>query len=111
MMEIGSKVQVYRGLAHKTSGGLMKKDIVKIVDKYNVTRYKSLKQQQKGQRKKVKSQKARSKWTDAFRKAIAQLRSVDPYYEKNILMSKRRTRGKEKANDLYKLTMEYYNGK
>ena len=45
---VGSKVQVYRGIAKETSGGLTKKDIVMVTDKNGVNHYKSRKQQNNG---------------------------------------------------------------
>lgn len=72
MIEVGTKVQVWRGKARKTSGGLYKKDIVRVkvtVGDKKVWRYKSKKQKKKGKQKYAKSQKSRSKWTMALQKA------------------------------------------
>ena len=107
-LKIGSKVQVYRGLAHKTSGGLLKKDIVKVKDSQGVTRYKSKKQQKYKDKPNAKSQKARSDWTESFKKALKELREEDEYYKTHILMSKDKT--KKKAYNLYKRTKDIYEG-
>jgi hypothetical protein len=83
---IGSKVQVYRGIAKETSGGLTKKDIVKVVDKNDVTHYKSKKQQANGSSRNKKSQQGRQLWTRAYKKALKSMREKDDYYQSNILM-------------------------
>lgn len=73
MIEVGTKVQVFRGKARKTSGGLEKKDIVKVkvtIGGKKVLRYKSKKQSKNGKKKPpVKSQKARDNWTNALKEA------------------------------------------
>jgi ribosomal protein L24E len=81
----GTKVQVYRGIAKQTAGGLTKKDIIRVKDSAGVARYKSKKQQQLG---KSKKQSARSGWTKAYQKAIKLLKKEDSYYDTNILMFK-----------------------
>ena len=40
---VGSKVQVYRGIAKETAGGLTKKDVVQVKDSRGVIHYKSKK--------------------------------------------------------------------
>lgn len=72
MTKIGSKVQVWRGIADKTSSGLKKNDIVrkKIDGKW---RYRSRKQL--GKRK---GQKSRIRWTKALGKARALLKKEYP---------------------------------
>lgn len=72
---IGSKLQVYNGTATQTSGGLTKKDIVRVVDN-DMVRYKSKKQQVNGAKPNKKSQKARAEWTKATKKAYKYLQSV-----------------------------------
>lgn len=112
---VGSKVQVYRGIAKETSGGLTKKDIIRVTDKNGVNHYKSKKQQSNGKSRNKKSQQARQKWTKAFKKAIKELSQEDDYYKTNILMfnPKKKYTGhtkKEitKGQKLYKLTREIY---
>ena len=118
---VGSKVQVFRGIAVETSGGLKKKDIVKVKDSNGVTHYKSKKQQANGSSKNKKSQKSRQKWTNAYKKAIKQLREEDDYYTKNgnisiLLFNPAKTykgytkQQISKGNKLYKLTKELYGG-
>lgn len=111
---IGSKVQVYRGVAKKTSGGLQKKDIVVVTDGNNVKHYKSKKQQKNGQTNK-KSQRARSSWTNAYKKALSELRDKDSHYQQNILMFNPSKTYKgytktqiSKGEKLYKLTRKYF---
>lgn len=112
---VGTKVQVYRGIAKETTGGLRKKDIVRVEDKNGVFHYKSKKQQANGQSRNKKSQQARQKWTKAYKKALETLRGQDTYYEKNILMfnPKKKYEGftekqLSKGKKLYKKTMEIY---
>lgn len=112
---VGSKVQVYRGIAKQTSGGLTKKDIVKVTDKNGINHYKSRKQQSNGNSRNKKSQQARQKWTRAYKKAINEMRNKDKYYEKNILMfnpSKKYNGYSDtqlkKGRALYKKTREIY---
>jgi len=68
-LNIGSKVQVYNGTAFQTKGGLKKKDIKKIKDKYGNIRYKSKDQQKSGRKKKS----FREKWAKAMKKARKEL--------------------------------------
>lgn len=82
---IGSKYQVYKGIAEQTSGGLFKKDIIR-VKKDGVTRYKSKKQQQNGKKNNKKSQQARAQWTKALKTAIAKLRKEGEIDETSVLM-------------------------
>ena len=112
---VGSKVQVYRGIAKETSGGLTKKDIVMVTDKNGVNHYKSRKQQNNGKSRNKKSQQARQKWTRAFKKAIKELSEKDDYYTKNILMFNPDKKYKgytkqqiSKGNKLYRKTRELY---
>lgn len=84
-MTIGSKYQVYKGIAEKTSGGLYKKDIIRTT-KDGVVRYKSKKQQQNGKKNNKKSQQARARWTKAFKDAIKKLRKEGKIAEDSILM-------------------------
>jgi len=116
---IGSKVQVYRGIAKETSGGLKKKDIIK-TNVNGVVRYKSKKQQSNGSSKNKKSQKARSNWTKAYKKAIKEFQNGkdSEYYSTNILMFKpdRDYKGYTKkqikmGNKLYNRTREIYDKK
>jgi len=65
----GSKAQVYKGVAKMTKGGLEKKDIKRIKDKYGNIRYKSKEQQKKGKKKNT----FREKWTNAMKKARREL--------------------------------------
>ena len=63
----GSKSKVYNGTAQQTKGGLTKKDIIKIKDKYGNVRYKSKEQQKK------KTSSFRAKWAKAVKKARNEL--------------------------------------
>lgn len=109
----GTKVQVYRGIAKQTSGGLTKKDIVAVKDSRGVTHYKSKKQQQMG---KKQGNTSRSKWTESYLKALSDLTDRDSYYKDNILMfnpkktydSKFTVQQITKGNKLYNLTKKYY---
>lgn len=84
-LAIGSKYQVYKGIAEQTSGGLYKKDIIRI-KKDGVVRYKSKKQQQNGKKNNKKSQQARARWTKALKDAIKKLRKENKISENSILM-------------------------
>ncbi len=84
---VGTKYQVYHGIAEQTAGGLLKKDIVRVT-KDGVTRYKSKKQQANGKKKTKKSQKVRVEWTNALKKAIAKLRKEGSIADTSILMYK-----------------------
>lgn len=93
MLSVGSKVQVWRGHAKKTSSGLKKKDItrVKVTVKRNgrkkqIWRYKSKKQQNKGKQKTSKSQRARAKWTTALKKARKDLHKKYPKSKKHLVL-------------------------
>ena len=90
MVEVGTKVQVFRGKADKTSGGLCKKDIVKVkvtLNKQEVCRYKSKKQQKQGKKNPPsKSQKARSKWSDALKKARKDMYEKYPKSEGKLVL-------------------------
>lgn len=104
---IGSKVQVYRGLADITPGKLTKKDIVMVKDSKGVVRYKSKKQQN---RKPTGTQ-----WASAYKKALEELRREDPWYKTNVLMynPSKKYKGVDskditKGNVLYKRTRELY---
>lgn len=111
----GTKYQVYNGIAKQTSGGLRKKDIVK-VEVNGVTRYKSKKQQNNGSSRNKVSQKARQLWSRAYKKTLKEFQEKDSYYENNILMFKP---GKsyasfdkktiKKGTELYKKTRKLYN--
>jgi hypothetical protein len=68
-MVVGSKAQVYHGNADVTSGGLTKKDIKRVKDKYGNIRYKSKHQQKKGKRKNT----FREKWAKAMKRARKEL--------------------------------------
>jgi hypothetical protein len=74
MTIIGSKVQVWRGVADQTSSGLSKKDLTrkKIDGKW---RYRSKKQMAVV---KKKGQKSRIRWTAALKKARVMLRKEYP---------------------------------
>lgn len=75
-LTVGSKLQVYNGTAEHTSGGLEKKDIVKVVDKKSgIVRYKSKIQHANGGKPNKKSQNARAAWTQATKKAYKYLQS------------------------------------
>ena len=65
----GSKTQVYHGTAYTTKGGLKKKDIKRIKDKYGNIRYKSKDQQKSGKKKRT----FREKWAKAMKKARKEL--------------------------------------
>ena len=72
MATYGTKVQVYNGTAVMTRGGLKKKDIARVKDKYGNIRYKSKKQKAMG-KKKTGKQRSRADWTKAMRKARREL--------------------------------------
>ena len=104
---IGSKVQVYRGLADITPGKLTKDDIVRIKDKNGIVRYKSKKQQ--------KRKPTNTNWASAYKRALNELRAQDSWYNKNILLynPEKKYKGKSKEElskgiELYKLTTKYY---
>lgn len=106
MLPIGTKFQVYSGYAEKTSGGLKKKDICKVVDKNGISRYKS---------KKNRIQKSKLAWTRAYKKAIDFMQEIDKYYKTNILMFKPDKKyigytkiQLEKGVALYTKTIEFY---
>jgi len=65
----GSKTQVYNGTAKMTKGGLTKKDIKKVKDKYGNIRYKSKRQQTSGNKK----NNFRAKWANAMKLARKEL--------------------------------------
>lgn len=65
----GSKAEVYHGTAKYTKGGLTKKDIKLVKDKYGNERYKSKKQQAAGHKKGT----FRDKWAKAMRAARKEL--------------------------------------
>ena len=104
---IGSKVQVYRGLADITPGKLTRKDIVQVVDSKGIVRYKSKKQQNR--------KPTGSKWADAYKSALSELRASDPWYKTNVLMynPQKKYKGVDagelaKGIALYKLTKKIY---
>jgi len=84
---VGTKYQVYHGIAEQTAGGLLKKDIVRVT-KDGVTRYKSKKQQANGKKNNKNSQKVRAQWTKALKQAIKNLRKDGTIDENSILMYK-----------------------
>jgi hypothetical protein len=65
----GSKAEVYHGTAKYTKGGLTKKDIKLVKDKYGNERYKSKKQQASGHKKGT----FRDKWAKAMKAARKEL--------------------------------------
>ena len=65
----GSKSQVYKGSAQMTKGGLTKKDIVRVKDRYGNIRYKSKDQKSMGKKKSG----PRADWTKAMKKARKEL--------------------------------------
>ena len=65
----GSKAEVYHGTAKYTKGGLTKKDIKLVKDKYGNERYKSKKQQAAGHKKGT----FRDKWAKAMKAARKEL--------------------------------------
>ena len=65
----GSKAEVFHGNAKYTKGGLTKKDLVLVKDKYGNARYKSRKQQSAGKKK----NSFRAKWASAMKKARKEL--------------------------------------
>ncbi len=69
----GSKAEVFHGNARYTKGGLQKKDIKLIKDKYGNERYKSKKQQASGHKKGT----FRDKWTKAMKAARKELIKED----------------------------------
>lgn len=83
-LTVGTKYQVYKGIAEKTAGNLYKKDIVRTT-KDGVVRYKSKKQQTNG-KKNLKSQKSRKQWTKALKDSISELRKEGKISEENVLM-------------------------
>jgi hypothetical protein len=123
----GSKLQVYRGIAEKTSGGLKKKDIVCVKDEKGVKRYKS-KLQHRRSKQVSKGQKARSKWTEATEKARKYLQkengrkgafgvsaSMAKYFREHDFVLFRRA-PLDKSNPspsekLYIVTKNFYEGK
>lgn len=109
-MTIGSKYQVYHGIAEQTSGGLLKRDIIKKT-KGDVTRYKSKKQQANGKQSNKKSQKARAQWTRALKKAIKDLRAKKKISETSILMfnPKKTYANYPKTSKKYKDGVKIYN--
>ena len=93
MLSIGSKVQVWRGNAKKTSSGLTKKDITRVKvtvkrdgRKKQLWRYKSKKQQKKGKMKSSKSQKARAAWTNSLKKGRKDLHVKYPKSKKHLVL-------------------------
>ena len=71
MKYYGSKAEVFHGNAKYTKGGLTKKDIKLVKDKYGNERYKSKKQQAAGKKK----GSFREKWSKAMKKARKELLS------------------------------------
>lgn len=65
----GSKAEVFHGTARYTKGGLEKKDIKLVHDKYGNDRYKSKRQQQAGKKKGT----FRDKWSKAMKAARKEL--------------------------------------
>lgn len=125
-LEIGSKVQVYRGIAKRTTGGLTKDKIVRIEDRWGNIRYKAKKQQNKSDNS--MSQKARSKWTIATEKAMKYLskpndnkeekvsKTTAEYFKKHkfVLLKKpaeSKKSGFTNEEKLYKVTKMFYDKK
>lgn len=106
---VGTKYQVYHGIAEQTAGGLLKKDIVRVT-KDGVTRYKSKKQQANGKKKTKKSQKARVEWTNALKKAIKDLRKEGAIADTSILMfnPKKSYANYSKTSKVYKDGVKIY---
>lgn len=96
-LEIGSKVQVYRGKAKRTAGGLTRKDIVKRTYPNGTVRYRSKRQAQA---------KPNREWSEAVSKALAVMRKRDAYYRSHITLSK--DPKKPKAYALYLETRKRY---
>ena len=98
-MTVGTKAQVYKGTADKTSGGLTKKDIIRVKVGTTPTgrpayRYKS----------KAKSKKAKkNSWILAVQKAKRELG-----YPKNSFVLARKSGGTKEERDLYKLAKEIH---
>jgi hypothetical protein len=69
MEKFGSKTQVYHGTAEQTKGGLFKKDIKRIKDKWGNIRYKSKDQQLNGKKKST----FRQHWANAMKTARKEL--------------------------------------
>ena len=65
----GSKAEVFHGNAKYTKGGLTKKDLKLVKDKYGNERYKSKKQQVAGHKKGT----FRDKWTKAMKQSRKEL--------------------------------------
>ena len=65
----GSKAEVFHGTAKYTKGGLTKKEIKLVKDKYGNERYKSKKQQAAGRKK----GSFREKWSKAMKSARKEL--------------------------------------
>jgi hypothetical protein len=101
---IGSKAEVWNGNAKQTSGGLKKKDLVR-VKKDNKYRIKSKKQQAMGKNPNAKSQKGRSKWTKAIIKARKELIKDGVFKKDDFVPIIKRTSSKltAKSNRLGKL--------
>ena len=69
----GSKAEVFHGTAKVTGGGLTKKDIKLVKDRYGNERYKSKLQQASGRKKGT----FRDDWAKAMKKARKQLEKED----------------------------------
>jgi len=119
-LSIGSKYQVFKGIAKETSGGLRKKDIITVKETHNeyingekvkvtVLRYKSKKQQNKS--KISDSQFGLTKWRTATIVSLDILQndfgtdSDKKYYKHNVMM-KKNVRGRK--GKLYNLTKYIY---
>jgi len=134
MKDYGSKVLVYRGKAKQTEGGLKKKDIIRVKDilvqrrkdeegnikgckRKVVYRYKSNKQQTKSP--KVKSQKARTKWSLCLEEGRKAMYKKFPKSKGQFVLvlnpSKTYKRGNEERTKwgkfLYESTKKCYNKK
>ena len=109
---IGSKVEVYNGTAKQTSGGLKKKDLVR-VKKGNEYRIKSKKQQAIG-KKNVLSQQSRQQWTNAMKKGRKQLIKEGVINKHEFIPLLKRKSSKyndienKKGKELYKRVREIY---
>jgi hypothetical protein len=69
----GSKAEVFHGSAKYTKGGLIKKDIILVKDRYGNERYKSKKQQASGHKKGT----FRDNWSKAMKSARKELIKED----------------------------------
>lgn len=90
----GSKYQVYKGTADQTRGGLVKKDIVKVEDKWGTIRYRSKKQQNKV-----------NNWIKAYTKVIGDSEEFKTIYKPGKSYPGVSKKDLKKGQELYRKTM------